>query len=63
MWIECNLTEEVEDGTTDSDACDRFDSWDSMNEPSYGCDITSDWNASWCNVQGGAVDRLWTVLG
>merc|ERR1712136_490035 len=50
-WIECDMTDDMDDST--SEPCDCFDTWDYFNVTYYGCDVTSDWNVSWCYVHGG----------
>ena len=39
----------------DCKPCDCFDSSDYLNEIYQGFDVYSDWNCSWCYVQGGTV--------
>ena len=52
IWIMFNVTEELTYYTTDFDACDCFNSWNSLKEPHYGYGVIVDWKASWRSVQG-----------
>ena len=55
-WVECNLTDGAEDCTTSDDSSDCYGGCDFSNETCSGCDVTPDWNATWCSAQD---DREW----
>ena len=40
MWVKCFLANEVESDTTDDDAHDCLDPWDTLKWTSYGCDVS-----------------------